>query len=310
MRLPEDERLLDLNAQLDAMRSVAVSDEVDMQLLPVFLEEADELLPKIARCLHGLSDESDLQLLRRLLHTFKGSARMTGIMSIGHIAHNMEGRLPDHDSVDDARLQTLLTEDLAQINALREALRQPVGKTHSAGTIRERLYRTMRQTAKELNKRVNLELTDFDAAIPKSMGAPLEHLLRNAIVHGIEDEAQRLSAGKDATGEINITLRRASDELIFEFSDDGRGLDLDALRTQAIKKGLNAADLPDEQLAQLIFIPGISTADEVTQLAGRGIGMDVICSEIAALGGRIAVSFIKGQGTKFTISIPSGQSAC
>lgn len=307
MNLPENDRLADLNAQIEGIRAVAVCDEVDTQLLPVFLEEADDLLPKIAHCLHGLHDGSDLHLIRRLLHTFKGSARMTGIMSIGHLAHRMEGHLLDNPSCSAAAL----AEDLAQINALRETLRhahfvEKSDATDAADMICERLYRTMRQTAKELNKRVNLELTGFDADIPKRMGPPLEHLLRNAIVHGIEDEQQRVSRGKEAIGEITISVRREGAELVFEFSDDGRGLDIDALRAEAVKRGLPLSS--DEQLSQLIFTPGFSTVDEMTQLAGRGIGMDAVYSEVASLGGRIDVSSSAGLGTKFTLSIPSAQS--
>lgn len=318
-----DDALVQLNAHLKALRSVentnSLHDDVDAQLLPVFLEEAGELCPRIAGCLRALRDETihDPHLLNRLLHTLKGSARMTGVMRIGDIAHAMEGRLlADGTDVD---FRDALEADFNQINTLLEELHLFAAEVNHAdevdrravGTgVAERLYRTLRQTAKELGRRANLELIGFDAErdVPGKMTAPLEHLLRNAIVHGIEDEQLRIASGKEVIGEITLNLRRENNQLIFELSDDGRGLDLPALREQAIKKGLlDEADtsVNDDQLAQLIFIPGMSTAGEVTQVAGRGIGMDVVRSEIAELGGRISVSSKPGLGTQFTIHLPA-----
>jgi chemosensory pili system protein ChpA (sensor histidine kinase/response regulator) len=179
------------------------------------------------------------------------------------------------------------------------------------GSMSERLYRLVRQTAKEMNKRANLELTgtgvELDRSVLEKMTAPFEHLLRNSIVHGLEDEQTRISSGKDAIGEIRLSLRQESNEVVFEFSDDGNGLNFSALRAKAIEKGLLEeadANVSEDQLAQLIFMSGISTASAVTELAGRGIGMDVVRSEITALGGRIDVSSRAGQGTLFTIHMP------
>ena len=175
----------------------------------------------------------------------------------------------------------------------------------------ERLYRLVRQTGKELNKRANLELegtsVELDRSVLEKMTAPFEHLLRNAIVHGLEDEQTRINSGKDAIGEIRLGLSQESNEVVFEFSDDGEGLNFAGLRAEAVKKGLleNAGDeISDESLAQMIFTTGISTAAEVTEIAGRGIGMDVVRSEITALGGRRDVSSQPGVGTRFTIHLP------
>jgi chemosensory pili system protein ChpA (sensor histidine kinase/response regulator) len=177
-------------------------------------------------------------------------------------------------------------------------------------SIAERLYNAVRQTAKELNKRANLELLgtelELDRSVLEKMTAPFEHLLRNALVHGLESEALRVQGGKNPIGEIRLGLRHEGNEVVFEFSDDGAGLDLAALRDKAIAKGLLKPDeaVGDDRLAQLIFTSGISTAAEVTEMAGRGIGMDVVHSEVAALGGRIEVSSKKGLGTRFTIHLP------
>ena len=177
-------------------------------------------------------------------------------------------------------------------------------------SIGERLYRIVRQTAKELNKRANLELlgtdVELDRGVLERMTAPFEHLLRNALAHGLEDSQVRAQSGKNPIGEIRLGLHHENNEVVFEFGDDGAGLNLAALRDQAQAKSLlrpNEA-VSDERLAQLIFVSGISTATEVTEVAGRGIGMDVVRSEIAALGGRIDVSSKKGAGTRFTIRLP------
>jgi chemosensory pili system protein ChpA (sensor histidine kinase/response regulator) len=177
-------------------------------------------------------------------------------------------------------------------------------------SITDRLYRIVRQTCKELNKRANLELqgtgVELDRSVLEKMIAPFEHLLRNSIVHGLENTLQRAQAGKNPIGEIRLSVRQESNEVVFEFSDDGAGLNYAKLREKGIAKGVLKHDesASDEKLAELIFMPGLSTATEITEIAGRGIGMDVVRSEIALLGGRIDVSSKRGQGTQFLIHLP------
>ena len=177
-------------------------------------------------------------------------------------------------------------------------------------SITDRLYRIVRQTGKELNKRANLELlgtaVELDRSVLEKMTAPFEHLLRNAIAHGLENEQQRNQMGKQPIGEIRLSLRQENNEVVFELSDDGAGLNFPLLREKAIGQGLlkESDAVTEEQLAQLIFTTGISTANEVTEVAGRGIGMDVVRSEITALGGRIDVSSRSGTGTRFIIHLP------
>ncbi len=180
----------------------------------------------------------------------------------------------------------------------------------SFNSITDRLYRVVRQTGKELDKRANLELkgtnVELDRSVLEKMIAPFEHLLRNAIVHGLESKEVRPQTGKNPIGEICLSVRQESNEVVFEFSDDGAGLNYVALRTKAIAGGLMRPDeqVSDDQLAQLIFTSGLSTATAVTEIAGRGIGMDVVRSEIAGLGGRIDVVSKRGLGTQFTIYLP------
>jgi chemosensory pili system protein ChpA (sensor histidine kinase/response regulator) len=135
---------------------------------------------------------------------------------------------------------------------------------------------------------------------------PIEHLLRNAIIHGLEDRAGRLAAGKPEIGEVTLALSQQGNEIAIELADDGIGLDYGRIRAKALELGLLAADAsPDaEELTELIFVPGFSTAAELTEMAGRGVGMDVVKSEVSALGGRITVSSQAGAGTRFHLYLP------
>jgi chemosensory pili system protein ChpA (sensor histidine kinase/response regulator) len=172
------------------------------------------------------------------------------------------------------------------------------------------MYRVVRQAAKELGKRVNLEIKGGDAELDRGvlerMSGPIEHLLRNAVAHGIESRADRLSAGKAETGEICLTVGQAGSEVTLRFTDDGAGLNYPRILARATERGLIAAGArPNErELAQMIFMPGFSTAPEVTELAGRGVGMDVVRAEVAAMGGRIELDSTPGFGTCFDVHLP------
>ncbi len=176
--------------------------------------------------------------------------------------------------------------------------------------VSERLYRVARQTAKELDKRVNVDVrggtTEIDRGVLEKMVGPFEHLIRNAIVHGLELPAERRSAGKAETGELVLDVRQEANEIVVVLSDDGAGLNLERIRQRAIERDLIGAEatLGDRELMDLIFLPGFSTATEVTELAGRGVGMDVVRAELSSFGGRIAVSSETGRGTRFTLYLP------
>ncbi len=177
-------------------------------------------------------------------------------------------------------------------------------------SISERLYRIVRQTGKELGKRANLELSgtevELDRSVLEKMTAPFEHLLRNAVAHGLETPEQRERAHKEPIGEIRLSLHQESNEVVFEFSDDGAGLDIARVRQKGIESGVlqEGEEIGDEQVMQLIFTPGLSTAQEITEISGRGVGLDVVRSEITALGGRIDVASELGHGVRFTIHLP------
>jgi len=176
--------------------------------------------------------------------------------------------------------------------------------------IAERLYGVVRQAAKDAGKQVKLDIQggslEMDRGVLDRMAPAFEHLLRNAVAHGIEDAAVRIEAGKPAAGTITIRLQQQSNDVSVEISDDGAGLDLDGIREKAHADGHVAehASLTDAEAANLIFVPGFSTASQITELSGRGIGLDVVRAEVNALGGRIETSTVRGQGTKFQLVLP------
>ncbi|MBZ8140308.1 hypothetical protein CLD22_10405 [Rubrivivax gelatinosus] len=203
---------------------------------------------------------------------------------------------------DELAAQARLTRELQD-----DLLRTRMVEFDSAS---DRLYRTVRQAAKETGKSVRLDIVggaiEVDRGVLERMAGPFEHLLRNAVVHGIEAAAQRSAAGKDTTGTITLAITQEGNEVGVELRDDGAGLDLARIRERALERGLLAADAPadDAALAQLIFAPGFSTAREVTELAGRGVGLDVVRSEVDAMGGSVQVAAEPGRGTRFRLLLP------
>ncbi|WP_461294615.1 Hpt domain-containing protein [Stenotrophomonas maltophilia] len=173
-----------------------------------------------------------------------------------------------------------------------------------------RLRRVVRQSGMDTGKQVHLTLEgthgELDRNVLDRMVAPLEHMLRNSVAHGLEAPEQRRAAGKPEEGEIAIRLHREGSEIVLDVADDGAGLDREAIRRRAIDRGLLAADAqPGEQeLDNLIFASGFSTADQVSQLAGRGVGMDVVRNEVRQLGGTVDIQSVRGQGVRFTLRLP------
>ena len=200
---------------------------------------------------------------------------------------------------------------MAQARLSRDVQQQLLAvRTVPFASVTDRLYRVLRQTAKELGKKVNLDIrggqTELDRGVLDKLMAPLEHLLRNAIDHGIEAPHERARFDKADTGEIAITVRQEGNEISLTLTDDGHGLPLAGIKAKAIELGLMAPDAQpsDAQLIDAIFTPGFSTAQEVSRISGRGIGMDVVRNEIHALGGRIEVATTEGKGSIFTLYLP------
>jgi chemosensory pili system protein ChpA (sensor histidine kinase/response regulator) len=469
----------------EAQRTHNLSDDIDEQLLPIFMEEVADLMPAIEKSIRNWQNAPDGEEqanMQRLLHTLKGSARMTGAMHLGELTHTLEtdvidaithqkltpetftnfeaqidqlniavdklrnpvaapvvsmeslnsttldiaqpvtakpltadseiaghtlrvradivdrlvneageiniarsrmessvagikthitelnenvGRLRtqlreleiqsesqmqstlSHMQSEDSqfdplefdrftRLQELtrmIAESVNDVSSVQQNLALALNETDSAITqqgrlakdlqqalmhirmvplssISDRLHRTVRLAAKDLGKKASLQLigehVEFDRSVLDKMVAPLEHLLRNSVAHGIELPQDRINADKSEYGEIVLYARQEGNEVVIALRDDGRGLDLPAIRAKAIENNLMQAedDLPANELMQMIFSSGFSTAESVTTLAGRGVGMDVVKNEISQLGGRIDIASETGKGAQFTVYLP------
>ncbi len=203
------------------------------------------------------------------------------------------------------------TEELAKItrdlqDGIMKVRMLPVTNVFS------RFYRVVRDLAKDRKKEIALEIfgeeTEIDKKVMDRIGDPLVHLVRNAVDHGIEDRDQRLKAGKAPVGRIRLGAYQDGDHICIEVSDDGRGLDRNAVVNKAVEKGLVRQEetdkLSEEQMLNLIFLPGFSTAREVTEVSGRGVGMDVVKRAIEEMGGSVRIRSFAGRGTKVTISLP------
>jgi len=226
------------------------------------------------------------------------------LMEIADDLGNIGNTLGEH-----AREITSLLDQQGKVN---KEIQQGLMRTGMVrfGSIIPRLRRVVRQSAQELGKRAELlvggEDAEVDRNVLENMIAPLEHMLRNSLAHGIEASEQRRLAGKPEIGTISLSLRREGAELVLELGDDGGGLNFDAIRAKGEEKGLLLPDQPatQEDLIALLLRPGFSTATSVTQISGRGVGMDVVNEAIRAMRGALLIQTEPGQGTRFIVRLP------
>jgi two-component system chemotaxis sensor kinase CheA len=183
---------------------------------------------------------------------------------------------------------------------------QPIKKVLS------KFPRLVRDMSAGVNKKVDLiisgEGTEVDKTVIENIGDPLTHILRNSIDHGIESPQERIASGKSERGKIEIIIFQKGNQIVIEISDDGKGLDLDKLKATAIEKGLilkeDAERMTNEAVTEIIFMPGFSTKEVTTELSGRGVGMDVVKTNISQLNGYVEITTEKNVGTTFRICIP------
>ena len=177
-------------------------------------------------------------------------------------------------------------------------------------TVFSRVPRIIRELEVETGKRVRLEvegeMTEVDKTVVERIGEPLTHLIRNAVDHGLETPADRKAAGKDGEGVVTLSAAHQSGRIVITVADDGRGIDRARVKAKAIERGIIAPDaqLSEEEIDNLIFAPGFSTAAVVSNISGRGVGMDVVRKNIQALGGRIGIQSVLGKGSSFSLSLP------
>ncbi len=178
------------------------------------------------------------------------------------------------------------------------------------GQLYEKMSRIVRKISREQGKKVELKFfgadTELDKLIVEDISDPMMHIIRNAIDHGIEAPEKRLSAGKDDKGTIRISSYQKGNHVVIEVEDDGNGIDLDKVRMKALQKGLitDASSISDRDAIDLIFLPGFSTTDKVSEVSGRGVGMDVVRNNIAAVSGMVDIETRKGEGSRFIITLP------
>ncbi len=316
---------------------------VDAELLDQLLNIAGEVSISRARLEQQLgSIEFNLGELSRTVTRLKEQLRKLEIETEKQILHRHEddpGHRGDFDPLELDRYSTIqqfsralaeTASDVASIQQLLETMAQDTQNLlqQQARTVTElqnglmrtrmvsfqrhaqRLARIVRQAAADTGKRVELVVEgasgELDRQVLERMMPPFEHMLRNSVVHGIEAPEERIARGKPDTGRILLALQREGAEVIVTLSDDGAGMDLKAIRAKGLALGLITADqtLSDEDAMQLILEPGFSTAGSVTQQAGRGVGMDVVATEIKRLGGSLNMETRSGEGTQFTIRLP------
>ncbi len=283
--------LADLTGNLDRLRS---------QLRDIELQAESQMQSRLAQAKDSAAGFDPLEFDR-----FTRVQELTRMMAesvndVATVQRNLQRTVESTE--DDLIAQARQTREL-QRDLLRTRMVEFEG-------ISERLYRVIRLASKETGKQVKLDITggsiEMDRGVLDRMTPAFEHLLRNCVAHGIEDPIARTQAGKDAVGTILIGLHHEGNDVSVEFRDDGAGLNVPRIREKALQQGLVTADqaLSDQEAANLIFMPGFSTATEVSELAGRGIGMDVVRAEVNALGGRIETTTQSGQGTSFKLVLP------
>jgi two-component system chemotaxis sensor kinase CheA len=214
-----------------------------------------------------------------------------------------ECRLPRGSAVGNhlGELEHLLRELQESVMAIRT---QPVK------SVFQRMPRLVRELAAQTGKSVRLvvegEATEVDKTVIERLGEPLTHMIRNAVDHGLETPQERLAAGKPAEGTVTLSAEHRGGRIVIEVCDDGRGIDRERVRQKALERGLipATAALADEEIDNLIFLPGFSTAREVSNISGRGVGMDVVRRNIVDLGGRIVIGNAPGRGSRFSLTLP------
>jgi len=285
------------------------------------LVELEQTVSRLRSQLRMLEIETEAQIIAR----YQREHREAGIAAFDPLELDRFSQLQQYsralaESVSDlVSIQNMLDELTRQAETLL-IQQSRVSADLQEGLLRTRmlpfdtmvpnLRRTLRQAAQEEGKLAQLFVDgahgEMDRNLLDRLKAPFEHMLRNAIAHGIEPPAERRRAGKPEEGAVRIRVAREATEVVVRVSDDGRGLDREMVRKRAIERGLLRADArpSDDQLLALITQPGFSTASTVTQLAGRGVGMDVVANEIKQLGGSLAVESQPGQGTTFVLRLP------
>ncbi|MCO7225251.1 Hpt domain-containing protein [Pleionea sp. CnH1-48] len=281
------------------------------------LDEMDQAIDRLREQLRNLEIETDAQIEYRREITgqyddfdpleFDRYTRQQELTRI--LGESAADLLSVKDSLDNLAgdAETLLLQQGRVNTEMQESLMRT--RMIPFDSLVPRLRRIVRQIGNELGKTVDLSISadgEMDRTVLERMIAPIEHMLRNAMDHGIENPQERIAASKPETGRVRIRMYRQGSEVFIEITDDGRGLNIDAIRAKALERELitENSELTDHELQQMIFEAGFSTATEVTQISGRGVGMDVVSSEIKQMGGVVEINSEVGKGATFTVKLP------
>ncbi len=293
--------------------------EGEMRSLKDSLLDLTENVIRLRRQVREVEIQAETQIQARQAQATEHQADFDPL-ELDRFTHFQELTRMMAESVNDvATVQQNLLKNLDEANAaivaqarLNRELQQELMSVRMVpfASQAERLQRLVRQTARELGKKVSLDIqggqVELDRGVLDKMVAPLEHMLRNAVAHGVEGPETRTELGKPEAGAVLLKAAQQGNEIILTLSDDGSGLDLEKIRAKAETMGLlNPGETVDNaRLADFIFTPGFSTAGVVTQVAGRGVGMDVVRTEVSNLGGRVELQSEAGKGLTFRIYLP------
>jgi chemosensory pili system protein ChpA (sensor histidine kinase/response regulator) len=286
------------------------------------LKEVDATVQRLKEQLRKMDMESEAQMMSRYQRASSKTStefdpleldRFSNMQQLSRgLSESVSDLLNLHEMLDDSvrQAESLLTQQSRVSSDLQEGLMQT--RMTPFGSAAPRLRRVVRAAAAETGKKARLQLRmagssdQLDRNVLERITAPLEHMLRNSIAHGIELPKARRKAKKPEEGDITVTVEAEATEFVIRVEDDGAGIDLDAVRRKAIERGLMTErdDIDPQQLVQFIRHSGFSTSQSVTGLAGRGVGMDVVNSEIKQIGGSMEIETEAGKGTRFTIRIP------
>ncbi len=289
-----------------------------MNQIQFSLDELDQTVMRLREQLRGLESATEAQILYQ--HHSERSAsddedplQLERYSKIQQFSRALGETANDVSSIRDilqnltGDTEALLVQQARTAGELQDGLmrtRMVPFEQHAA-----RLARLVRQMSNEHGKQAELSLQgggEIDRQVLEKMLSPFEHMLRNAVIHGIEAPPDREAAGKSAIGNVLITVRREGSQVVVDISDDGRGIDIDSIRRKAVELGLMAedAEMADEDILQFILRSGFSTADKLTQTSGRGVGMDIVANEVAQIGGTLRISTKAGEGTTFSVRLP------
>ncbi|MBT5722910.1 MAG: response regulator [Gammaproteobacteria bacterium] len=294
-----EQQITDFSEYLQEMEETINRIRVQVRRLEI---EADsrETLIRSRQGVEGDSGFDDLEMDRYTMLQAISRVLSEGSSDMMDLKDTLGNRIRDAETLlhQQARISAELQEGLTRTRMVQFSRLIP------------RLRRIVRQVSSEVGKSVRFDAYNIEGELDRNVleriVAPLEHMLRNSVDHGIEDEATRVASGKQVQGRISLRLSREGGYVVLAISDDGGGIDVNAVRGKAIERGLIAEeqDVSDHEVMQFIMHAGFSTAQKLTQISGRGVGMDVVGSEIKALGGTVAIDSTLGVGTEFTIRIP------